>query len=134
MRIFTIPFSIIIIDQFAKFLANKNLLPQTGRFFETISCNKGIAFGIEIPTFIFILLWLASITIIFWLIQNEKQNVPLLFVLGGAISNIIDRVLTACVTDYITFMGIPTFNIADTAICLGITFFVIKIFFPTKNN
>lgn len=133
MRILSIPFSIIVIDQLAKFLANKNLLPQVGDFFETISCNPGIAFGIKLPQFAFILLWILSIAVIIYLLKQEKKNPALLFVLGGAISNIIDRIFHECVIDYISFLNIPTFNLADIAICLGIGWFVVDSFFQQKN-
>lgn len=126
MRAFIIPIAVIILDQIAKFLANKNLLPSIGGFFETISCNKGIAFGTEIPLFAFVLLWILSMIILVRLIRTEKENLPLFFVLGGAISNLIDRIFFGCVTDYISFMNIPTFNIADIAITLGVMLFIIK--------
>lgn len=126
MWAFIIPFSVLILDQIAKFLANKNLLPRVGDFFETISCNSGIAFSIQLPQIAFVSLWILSIVVIIYLLKQEKNNPALLFVLGGAISNIVDRIFMGCVVDYISFLGIPTFNIADMAISLGVTWFVFK--------
>lgn len=134
MRAFIIATTVIALDQFFKFLANKNLLPWVGDFFETISCNTGIAFGIQLPSFVFILLWIFSIGIILYLLRLEKNNFALAFVLGGATSNIIDRFLHGCVVDYLSFLNIPTFNFADVAICLGIGLFVFSSFFKKTQN
>ncbi len=134
MWAFIIPSVIIALDQILKFLANKNLLPTVGDFFETISCNTGIAFGVQLPSFVFILLWIFSIGIILYLLRLEKNNLALAVVLGGAISNIIDRIFHGCVVDYISFLNIPTFNLADTAICLGIGWFVFNSFFQKTHN
>lgn len=129
MRILLFPLSIIVFDQTLKFLAQKNLLPPLGDFFATISCNSGIAFGIALPRLAFILLWSLSIVAILYLLRLEKKNLPLLLILGGALSNILDRIFQGCVIDYISFLNIPTFNLADTAICLGITWFTIATLF-----
>jgi lipoprotein signal peptidase len=134
MRVFTIPLTIVVFDQFFKFLANKNLLPWVGDFFETISCNTGIAFGIQLPSFVFVLLWIFSIGIILYLLKLEKNNLALTFVLGGATSNIIDRFLHGCVIDYLSFLNIPTFNFADMAICLGVICFVSNLFFKKDTS
>ncbi|MBT3355927.1 signal peptidase II [bacterium] len=132
LRAFLVPISILVFDQIFKFLATKNLLPQVGSFFETISCNSGIAFSIQLPTSAFIVLWLLSIAVIVYLLKLEKNNLALLFILGGAISNIIDRIFDGCVTDYITLLNIPTFNFADVAITLGASWFVIRVLFSKK--
>jgi signal peptidase II len=46
-------------------------------------------------------------------------------VIGGAIGNLIDRVRAGSVTDFVKLPDWPAFNVADTAITLGVvTLFV----------
>jgi signal peptidase II len=51
-------------------------------------------------------------------------------VLGGAIGNVIDRVRIGAVVDFLDFhIGInhwPAFNVADSAICVGVFFLLIR--------
>ena len=50
-------------------------------------------------------------------------------VLGGAIGNLIDRLMLGSVTDFIDLhigdIHWPAFNIADSAIVLGVIFFIL---------
>jgi lipoprotein signal peptidase len=43
----------------------------------------------------------------------------IIFILSGAISNIVDRLLYGCVVDYINLRVWPVFNLADVYITLG---------------
>ena len=70
---------------------------------------------------------MVSIVIVFWLkaTGEEQRWTPagLVLILGGAIGNVIDRVIFGHVIDFIqvyydTFYW-PAFNIADSAICVG---------------
>lgn len=134
MRALLIPTAVIAFDQFFKFLATKNLLPWVGDFFKTISCNEGIAFGIELPSLIFAFFWVVSILCVLYLIILEKNTASLLLVVGGAFSNVLDRFLHGCVIDYLSFLNIPTFNFADVAICLGVGWFVFNSFFKKDTG
>ena len=46
------------------------------------------------------------------------------FLLGGALGNAIDRVRSGGVVDFLDFRVWPIFNVADIAICLGVTLIV----------
>ena len=41
-------------------------------------------------------------------------------IVGGALGNLVDRVREGVVTDFIKLPGWPAFNLADTAITLGV--------------
>ncbi|MAD91597.1 MAG: signal peptidase II [Gammaproteobacteria bacterium] len=94
--------------------------------------------------FLILIAGLVSIVIIAWLwrIRNKKKNVlsaGLILVVGGAIGNLIDRILFGHVTDFIQVIfgnwAFPTFNIADASISVGATLLIIDtLFFSGKEN
>lgn len=71
---------------------------------------------------------LLSVIIIVWIIRellmkSAKSKIMLWgcsFVLGGAVGNLIDRLRFGYVIDFIDFRVWPVFNIADSAITIGI--------------
>lgn len=95
--------------------------------------NTGAAFSIFAQAsgwqrWFFILLALGvSLALMVWLrrIRSEQRflAVGLSLVLGGALGNVIDRVMHGYVVDFILFHWhgwyFPAFNIADTAISIG---------------
>ncbi len=71
-----------------------------------------------------------------WRIRTENQvilSAGLALVLGGAIGNVIDRIMLGSVVDFIqVFIGswpFPSFNIADSAITVGAAFLIIDALF-----
>ena len=52
--------------------------------------------------------------------------------LGGAISNLSDRLVFGSVTDFISVGWWPVFNIADSSIVVGITILITLIFYREK--
>lgn len=64
------------------------------------------------------------------------------FILGGAVGNLIDRLVYRYVIDfidwYVTYgnksMHWPTFNIADTAIVIGIGLMIVQMFFKSRSD
>jgi signal peptidase II len=52
--------------------------------------------------------------------------------LGGAISNLSDRLAFGSVTDFISVGWWPVFNIADSSIVVGITILIAGIFYREK--
>ena len=48
-------------------------------------------------------------------------------ILGGAVGNLIDRGLYGYVVDFIDFHWWPVFNLADSAITIGITLLALSI-------
>ena len=77
-----------------------------------------------------------SIVITVWLARLKKQEVllaiSLSLVLGGAIGNLIDRIAYGYVIDFLDVYyqnwHWPAFNIADSAICLGVFLMVLESF------
>ena len=78
----------------------------------------------------------AVIAVWLWRIRNDGQTVlaaGLAMVLGGAIGNLIDRVVLGHVTDFIQvwFGGwaFPSFNVADAGISVGAALLIIDALF-----
>jgi len=121
--------SLILIDQISKYLVR--------HFDGFYICNSGISFRINLPEFLFWILWLLIITFLCYLIFKNKVFVIycLLFVvLAGAISNIIDRFYFGCVIDFIDLKIWPVFNLADAFISLGAIAIIIMILKPKSRN
>jgi signal peptidase II len=57
-------------------------------------------------------------------------------IIGGALGNAIDRVRLGAVADFFYFhlgqLGYPAFNIADSAICIGVGFLLLSMFKNSK--
>lgn len=100
-------------------------------------CNHGIAFGIEIPTVVFVVMWSAVMVFILTLWKKESHgsfydHVPFVLIVVGALSNIADRFFYGCVIDYINVLDYNTFNLADSAIVGGICLILVRSFFTKK--
>ena len=88
--------------------------------------NSGIAFGLFASrTSAVILLTALTVGAMVLFYARSAQRHPLLpvalgLVLGGSLSNLVDRVRLGYVTDFIDFRWWPAFNLADTFIVVGV--------------
>jgi signal peptidase II len=48
--------------------------------------------------------------------------------IGGSLSNLVDRVRLGHVTDFIDFRYWPAFNLADSFICIGVVILLLALF------
>lgn len=101
--------------------------------------NTGAAWGIfsDYTTGLLITRLLCVIGIIVYIVlhwKKETAKLPLIFILAGAIGNIIDLAFYGYVVDMFhwTFWGyhFPVFNIADISVCIG----TILLFWETWNT
>lgn len=96
----------------------------------TLSHNRGIAFGLAggagAPL---ILLALAALGVIGYLFAQDPTRpgmwVAAGLLAGGAIGNLLDRIASDAVTDYIDLGAWPAFNLADVAISCGVLLLVV---------
>lgn len=122
-------FILVIIDQVIKSKIRLN-----GGFY---MCNKGISFGLLLPPLIFWLILAIFLLLSFFYLKHLLKSTllaifPLLaaiLILSGAFSNIIDRLLFGCITDFITirWLSFPFFNLADVFIFTGSCFFLLHL-------
>lgn len=131
---------IIALDQLTKYAITQSLAfgeyVALAPFFDLVlTYNTGAAFsflsdasGWQHEFFITVAL-LASAWIVYLLLRHPGStlfNLALSLVLGGALGNVIDRLLHGYVVDFIqlNWRGdwyFPSFNVADSAITLGAT-------------
>ena len=128
---------IITADQISKSLVKSTMtlydvVPVIPGFFQlNYITNKGMAFGINLPVGISFFSGISLIIICFlvWILWCERKNnllmrISLALILGGAIGNLIDRILFGKVIDFFDFMVGDfhwyIFNIADSAVTVGI--------------
>lgn len=132
---------IIVIDQLSKILI-ANFIPETvGNecFSIEITKNTGMAFGFNSGNTKNIFLSIFVIFILITFIKNQKTQidtktlVAISMVIGGGISNIIDRIFRGGVFDFIKILFIPNFNIADLCICTGWLLLVIFLIIYTRK-
>ena len=131
---------VVAADQLSKVWIRSNLalwesLPETGLFQLTHVYNTGAVFGMfqgySLPLTIVSVIGMVALLlfILFFLrhfpfLDNLLVKLSLSLVLGGAVGNLIDRLLFGGVTDFIAVGIWPAFNIADSAIVVGTIIFV----------
>lgn len=151
----TLALVVIILDQLTKWMIVKwvplyDKIPVNSFINITHQRNTGAAFSFLADAsgwqrWFFVVLAIAvSVYITWWLwrIRAEGQvilSAGLSLVLGGAIGNVIDRILLGSVVDFIqVYIGswpFPSFNIADAAITVGAVFLIIDaLFFSGRED
>lgn len=141
---------VVTIDQWTKWLAETKLSfhePVTviEPFLNwTLAYNYGAAFSLLADAggwqkwFFSGLAFVMSVFLIIYLLKVPRQakllSMGLALVLGGAVGNLIDRLLNGKVTDFIhvhyaDVWHYPIFNVADIGICIGIALIVIDMLF-----
>jgi len=133
---------VVTLDQLSKLWIRANsprmeLLPG---FLDLVHVeNYGSAFGLLAnQTFLLITITIASLLIILLFLRYLSPAttlgiVSIGLILGGAVGNLIDRLRFGCVTDFIDFhlqnlFHWPAFNLADTAIVIGIFTFIYSLY------
>ena len=140
--------SIFILDRLTKtfiesqfsLYESKNIIPGFLDF--THIRNKGMAFGILsntswtwIPFLLSIFASIAFILILIYALRTpvsqRRLQMGLMLILGGALGNLYDRFRYGFVTDFIEVFyksyQWPTFNLADSAITIGVGLLLLEI-------
>jgi len=147
IRWFGLALFVIILDQMTKlWIDNHFELYESLSIFPSLNLtllyNRGAAFSFLANAggwqrwFFTSLSLIVSIILIIWLIRlDAKQRwlaCALALILGGAIGNLIDRMLYGYVIDFIDIYyknwHWPAFNVADSAISIGATMLFIDLF------
>jgi len=129
----------ITLDQLSKYAITKYLLASVtvNSFFNlSLTYNQGISFGLfkhlEHSNYIFAALSIVITGLLYsWLKQASKiqEATALGLIIGGALGNVIDRFCYPGVVDFLEFHWKeyywPSFNIADSAIFLGVCILLI---------
>ena len=147
--------AIVVADQWSKWLVERYLplhrpmeiIPGVLNF--THVKNTGVAFGMfaangsSSSTAILTILGLIALAVVgtyFW--HTSKQDTLMLtslsLILGGAVGNLLDRIAAGSVTDFIdAYVGTyhwHTFNLADSAITIGISLMALEILLTGRRS
>ena len=121
----------LVSDQITKSLIVHNMhpwesVPSSGLFRLTYVTNSGSAFGLFQNQTLFLIIGSflgIGVLLVFYRTNHIKSlllNLSLGLQLGGATGNLIDRIRLGYVVDFIDVGFWPVFNIADSAIVVGL--------------
>lgn len=108
----------IALDQLSKFIVS-TIAP------ESVILNRAVAFSFPAPTWVVwgALVVLVGLAVYEWFqwsgAARPKRAWSLGLLIGGALSNLIDRLLFGGVRDFIDLRVWPVFNLADVALTVG---------------
>jgi len=146
--------SVVVLDQVTKIYMDTAFhlhesLPVIPDFFSlTYVRNPGAAFGLFagqssfFRTAFFSVVSLVALSFLALMVyqapkDDRWQIVALSLLLGGAMGNIIDRIQLGEVIDFLDFyIGTyhwPAFNVADSAITIGVTLLMLHLYMDKKN-
>jgi signal peptidase II len=147
--------STIVLDQVTKHIVqdrfdlHESVVVLDGVFSLTYILNPGAAFGFmgsQSETFRAIFFLVVSIIALTLLIIFFRQTavddsyglIALSLLFGGAIGNMIDRIRLGEVVDFLDFYvgqyHWPAFNVADSAITIGVSIMMLHLFFEKKDE
>jgi len=167
-RILLVSAAVLLVDQLSKWLIQSSMelhasLQVLGNFFRlTFVENPGMAFGLQLGNnrFFTVFAILASIVMAYYLLQLPMEQrlarLALALVLGGALGNLLDRLLRGKVVDFFDFEFFdlhlpsfqllsfrfpgydlerwPVFNVADIAVTIGMVLLLIVILFEKEDK
>jgi signal peptidase II len=144
---------VIVVDQITKRIVDTTMqlyqsIELIPYFQLTYMRNQGAAFSFLSGAggwqrwFFIALAVIASVFICFWLKKlNRSQRweaIAWSLVLGGALGNLIDRILYGYVIDFLdVYIGDwhwPAFNVADSAITVGVVMLLLDSFKPQPRS
>ena len=136
---------VVALDQLSKFLVRANMsrgqsIPSDGLVRLTYQTNTGGVFGLFADqTLPLILVGAAGVVVIFFCYrylasQRRLLSIGLGLILGGAVGNLVDRLCFGCVVDFIDIRRWPVFNLADSAVVVGVGIIVCFILFSARGK
>ena len=143
---------LVLIDQISKlWIVGSYQLGESHAitsFFNVVRVhNQGAAFSFLADAsgwqrWFFTALGVSAAILIIWMLKNHPGQrlfcLALACILGGAIGNVVDRVLYGYVVDFLDFhwlgMHFPAFNVADSAISLGAGGLILDEFLRVKRG
>ena len=146
---------ILLLDQWTKYM-----IAQTLRLYQKVEVihgffnivhvrNTGGAFGLfggergGLGSFLFVVVSLIAIGAIIFLFVRTRENentlaVSFSLILSGALGNLIDRLHYGEVVDFLDFhlsaYHWPAFNVADSAICIGIGLMALEVLIKGRKG
>lgn len=153
-RYLLLSLAVVVLDQWSKWLVESRLVDHgpfvvVPGFLNFIFVkNTGVAFGMfaahgnDWAWMILALLGMAALALValyFWKTPaaDRLMLTALALIMGGAVGNLIDRIANRAVTDFVdAYVGTyhwHTFNVADSAITIGICLMALDILFGRRE-
>jgi signal peptidase II len=155
LTLFLLAATVVTLDQLTKLWIAESL-PLYGQksiipgFFNLVHVtNTGVAFGLlagdhaRWRRIFFIAVALVALVVILTAYRHIREKglpyvVSIGFIAGGAIGNLIDRIRFGAVVDFLDFYikdyHWPAFNLADSAITVGVGLFLLVSIFPREDE
>ena len=149
---FALALLLVLLDQLTKYWISTSFAygearAVTGFFNLVLTHNQGAAFSFLASAGgwqrgFFIAIALAAIVLISVLLVRHRGEqmfcLSLALILGGAVGNVIDRILLGYVVDFLDLHVAgwhwPAFNLADSAITVGAVLMIADGFFPGTKS
>lgn len=143
-----IALAVLILDQASKqvvatYIVFGERIPVIPGFFDLIyTVNPGAAFSLLADAggwqrwFLTLVALVISVVLTIWLLRlptaSRWMPITLTLILGGALGNVVDRILYGHVADFLLFYWqnyhFPAFNVADIAISVGAVMLLVDAF------
>lgn len=149
---YSIGLGVILADQLSKLwvlysleLPKLGSVPVLGPFKLTMVWNQGVSFGLlraDNGFMRWLLVLFSLVVAVIIAVMVRKVQRPLLgwafgLVMGGAIGNMIDRARLGAVADFLDFQALHfpwVFNIADSAITIGVVLLLVDTFLTDRRE
>ena len=140
---YVLTIAVIICDQLTKYVVRETIplyetYIEVGIFSIVHGQNTGSAFGLfaGFTNYLIIASLIGLALILYFFVKQASANlfvrIAVGLIVGGAVGNLIDRVKDGFVVDFISVGWWPAFNIADSAISIGMTAMVLFMIFGNK--
>ena len=148
----TVAAGALVLDQASKWAIAEfvmdppRVIEVTGFFNLVLVYNTGVSFGLFgeqtawKPWALGALAFAVSGALLYWLRREPERLLALAvgLIVGGAMGNVVDRVRLGAVMDFLDFhLGTwhwPAFNLADSAITIGVAFLVFDGLFRERRR
>ena len=145
LTFFLIALIVVALDHVSKFFISANMtlgqsIPEEGFFRITYGTNEGGVFGLFAnQAFLITLTAIVGVAAILVYSRYPQANrvlvrVALGLLLGGAVGNLIDRIRFGEVVDFIDVGAWPVFNVADSAVVVGVILIIYYFLFGQKRG
>lgn len=149
--VFGLAAGVFALDRWTKWIVETRFSPFDTKvvipgFFNLVSSqNSGVAFGIfsesaskyrTLLLILFSVIAVAILGVMLWRADRVDRRTAggLALIFGGAVGNVFDRIRSGMVTDFLDFYAGSvhwyTFNLADSAICVGAGLLLLSMLKP----
>jgi signal peptidase II len=112
---------------------NLSYVRNTGAAWGMLGGLNGLLVGLSLVVLLVLIFFRRS-----FLTDSLIHRLALALMIGGIVGNLLDRVRLQYVVDFLDFHWrihhFPAFNVADSAICVGVGLYMVSALFPPKTT